>query len=269
MKSLITVLSEQIENRRMIFNLAKYELVNKYAGNALGIIWLFLNPIIQISIFWFVFGVGIRGRGAVGDIPFIVWLMTGKIPWFYISGSIVQGANSISNKLSIASKMSFPLSIVPFYTILAQLLTHLILLSLVFFIMIVHGVGFAGFSILALIYFILTTTIFLIALSFFTSTIISIVKDARQLISHIVRFTFFLTPIMWETPRVTELWFLIVLRANPVYYLVTGYRNAFLYSDVRSINQTDTIYFWSLTLLLMLIGTRIHVKLRREFIDYL
>ena len=269
MKSLIVVLNEQIENKRMIFNLTKYELKSRYAGNALGILWLFLNPIIQIGIFWFVFGVGIRGGAPVDGIPFIVWLQTGMIPWFFISAGISQGATSISSKLSVASKMNFPLSIVPAYVILAQLQTHLILLSLVFLIMIVHGVSFAGFSILALLYFILTTTIFLMALSFVTSTIISIVKDARQLIQHIVRFTFFMTPIMWETPRISNLWFQIVLRANPVYYLVMGYRNAFLFSNVRSINLIDTIYFWSFTIFLMTLGMRIHIKFRREFIDYL
>ena len=265
----MTVLSEQFKYRRMIVNLAKYELKTRYAGNVLGIVWLFLNPILQISIMWFVFGVGIRGRAAVGDIPFIVWLQTGMIPWIYISSGITLGAGSISSKLSIASKMSFPLSIVPVYMILAQLLTHLILLSLVFGLMIVHQIGFAGFSIYVLIYFILTSTAFLIALSFLSSTIITIVKDTKQLIGHIVRLFFFTTPIMWEMPRVSYPWFLLILRANPINYLVTGYRNAFLYSDVRSINIVDTIYFWTLTVLLMVIGTRIHLKLRKEFIDYL
>ena len=269
MKSLITVLGEQIKYRRMIVSLAKYELKTRYAGNALGIVWLFLNPILQVSIMWFVFGVGIRGRAPIDDIPFIVWLQTGMIPWIYISSGITLGAGSISSKLSIASKMSFPLSIVPVYMIFSQLLTHLILLSLVFGLMIVHQIGFGGFSIWSLVYFILTSTAFLMALAFVSSTIISIVKDTKQLISHIVRLFFFTTPIMWETPRVSYTWFLIILRANPINYLVTGYRNAFLYSDVRSINLIDTIYFWTLTALLLLIGTRIHLKLRKEFIDYL
>jgi len=269
MKSLITVLGEQIKYRQMIANLARYELRTSYAGNTLGIVWLFLNPIIQVTIMWFVFGVGIRGRGSVDGIPFVVWLQSGMIPWFFISSGISLGAGSISSKLSFALKMSFPLSIVPVYMILAQLSTHLILLSLIFGMMIIHQVGFAGFSISALIYFILTSTVFLIALSFATSTIVSIVKDAKQLISHIIRLFFFTTPIMWETPRVSYTWFSLILRANPINYLVTGYRNAFLYSDIRSINRIDTIYFWTLTILLFLIGTRIHLKFRKDFIDYL
>ena len=269
MKSLLIILSEQIKNRRMIVSLTKYELKTRYAGNSLGFVWLFLNPIMQMSILWFVFGIGIRGGSPVDGIPFVVWLQTGLIPWLYISSGISQGATSISSKLSIASKMSFPLSIVPVYVILAQLLTHLILLTLVFLLVFATGVGFAGFNSVALLYFILTSTIFLKVLAFVTSTIVSVVKDTKQLVGHIVRLFFFTTPIMWETPRVPYLWFQLIIRANPFNYLVTGYRNAFLYSDVRSINQVDTIYFWTLTVFLMLIGTRIHLKLRKDFIDYL
>jgi len=270
MKSLIIVLKEQIQNRHMIYNLTKYEIKNRYAGNALGNIWLFLNPIIQVSIFWFVFGLGIRGRGGglIDGVPFIIWLQTGMIPWFYISASITGGASSISSKLSIATKMSFPLSIVPVYVILAQLQAHLILLSLIFALMLFLNVGFAGFSIWALLYFILTSTIFLIALSFFTSTILSIVKDMRQLIQHIVRITFFTTPIMWQLED-TYRWVEIIIRANPIHYLITGYRNAFLHSGVNTINPIDTVYFWTLTILLMIVGTRIHIKFRKDFIDYL
>jgi len=268
MRSLVIVLEEQIENKRMTFNLTKYEVKNRYAGKVLGGIWTFLNPVLQIGVFWFAFGLGIRGGNPVGDIPFVVWMITGMIPWIYISASINRGATSIYSKLSLASKMSFPLSIVPTYTILAQLQIHLILLSLVFFMMIVHGVSFAGFSIIALLYFMLTTTTFLVALSFVTSTIIAIISDAQLVISHVIRLLFFMTPIMWETPRVSNVWFRFVLRVNPTHYLVTGYRNAFLYSNVRSISIIDTIYFWSLTMLLLIIGTKIHVKFRREFIDY-
>ena len=268
MGSLMIVVNEQIENRRMIWNLTNYESKNRYAGNALGSIWVFLNPFIQICIFWFAFGVGLRGGSPVGEIPFLIWLLTGLMPWFYISACINQGATSISSKLSLASKVSFPLSIVPIYVIFSQLQTHLILLSLIFFLMIVFGVGFAGLSILGLLYFIFATTVFLIALSFVTSTLISIVKDLRLLIEHIVRLIFWTTPIMWQVGN-TSFWYGLVLRANPVYYLVIGYRNSFLYADVTSIPLIDTIYFWSLTAFMLILGTRIHVKFRREFIDYL
>ena len=268
MESLKVVISEIIEHKRMIFNLAKYEVKTRYAGTTLGIVWLFLNPIIQIGIFAFVFGIGIRGNNPVGDIPFIIWMLTGLVPWFFIGAGINRGATSIVGKLGVASKMSFPLSVVPVYTILALLQTHLILLPLVFLLMVIFGVSLTGFSLVALMYFMLTTTIFLIILAFVTSTIIAIVRDAGQLVSHVVRFLFFMTPILWIPPTHTPRWFMILLRTNPLHYIVIGYRNAFLYSDPVFIHPIDTVYFWAVTVILLLIGTSLHVKFRKEFVDY-
>lgn len=269
MIALVTIFKEQFQNRKLIAALVKYELKTKYAGSTLGTVWLFLDPIIRISVFWFAFGLGIRGGGPVGDIPFIVWMQAGMIPWFYISATISQGATSIASKLSLASKMDFPLSIIPVYKILALLQTHFIILSLVFVLMFVYRISFEGFSPLTLIYYIFSSTMFAFALSFVTSTLVSIVSDAKQVISHIVRLIFFMTPIMWTTERVSHRWFHIVLNANPIYYLIRGYRDSFLYSNVNTINWGSTLYFWSVTLCLMLIGARFHLRFRKDFIDYI
>ena len=268
MKSIAIIVKEQIENKHMIWNLAKYELNNKYASNALGSAWLLLNPLIQIGLFWFVFGLGIRGGGPVGDIPFIVWLLAGIIPWFYVSGAISSGATSINQKLNVASKMNFPLSIIPTYVLISELLIHAILLTFIPISMLIFGVNFTGFNILRLFYSIFTTTIFLTALAYVTSTVTSIVKDLNLLIQHIVRLTMWMTPIMWQSVGTGRM-YRFILMLNPVYYLISGYRTAFLYSNTASINLRHSLYFWTVTLVLLMIGTRIHIKFRREFIDYL
>ena len=270
MNSIVIVIKELIENRKMIFNLAKYELRMMYAGNTLGGLWLFLNPLIQITLFWVVFGAGIRGGGPVGDTPFIVWLLAGLIPWFNISACFSSGANSISSKLVVASKMNFPLSIVPIYTILSQLAIHGILLIFVFLSLVIFNVGFDGLNIIRLIYIVPTTTIFLISLAYITSTAVSVFKDFNLLISHLTRLFMWLTPIMWLPLNMTR-GIRIMIRVNPIHYMINGYRNAFLYGNVavEPPNGLDTIYFWLLVIFMLFLGTKIHVKFRREFIDYL
>ena len=270
MNSIIIVIKELIENRKMVFNLAKYEAQTMYAGHILGGFWLFLNPLIQVTLFWVVFGIGIRGGGPVGDIPFIVWLLAGLIPWFNISACFSSGANSIYSKLMIASKMNFPLSIVPVYTILSQLVIHGILLIFVFLSLIIFNVGFGGLNIFRLIYIVPTTTIFLISLAYITSTVVSVFRDFGLLIGHITRLFMWITPIMWTPLNMTR-GIRIMIRINPVHYMTNGYRNAFLYGNVavETSNWLDTIYFWILVIFMLFLGTKIHVKFRREFIDYL
>lgn len=95
------VLKEQLDNRHLIFRLAAYELKSKYQMHYLGMLWQFLNPVLQISVFWFVFGIGIREGAPVGDTPFFVWLVLGLVPWFYISATVTQASNSVFFQRSI------------------------------------------------------------------------------------------------------------------------------------------------------------------------
>ena len=268
MKSTIIIFKEMIENKNIIWNLAKYEFKNGYAATTLGGVWLVLNPLIQVALFWVIFGLGIRGRGDRDDFPFIVWLLPGMIPWFYIGSTISKGATCISKKLSMASRMNFPLSIIPAYTILTNFFTHGVLLTFIPLTLIIFGIGFSGFNIVWLFYAIFTSILFLISLSFVTSTLTSIIKDLGQLIQHITRMLFWFTPIMWE-PNYNQRLFQIILPLNPVHHIVSSYRNAFLYGNVAVINWASTLIFWFLALFMLIFGTQIHLKFRREFIDYL
>ena len=73
------------KKKDLILELSKRELKTKYTGSYLGPAWLFLEPICFIGILWFVFTIGFRGGGTVGDVPFIVFLSTGIVCWGYFS----------------------------------------------------------------------------------------------------------------------------------------------------------------------------------------
>ncbi len=74
----------------MLVTLAKHDFRSKYFGSYLGLVWAFVNPIVTISIFWFVFEVGFKAK-PIDDYPFILWLMAGMIPWFYFAeGGLVE-----------------------------------------------------------------------------------------------------------------------------------------------------------------------------------
>lgn len=253
----------------MINRLALYEIKSKYAGNLLGTFWMILNPLIQIGIFWLVFGLGIRGGAPVNGVPFFAWLICGLIPWFYMSAGMTQGANSIYSKLGMASKMNFPLSIIPTYVILSQLYTHMILVVIMFIAVIVYH-GIATINVFAFLYFMGATTIFLFALSYVTSTFSAIVRDVQQIVQSVVRILFYITPIFW-VPITAKLpfFFQLVIKLNPFYYLVQGYRESLLWGKTDFLWSWYTIYFWGIVLILLLVGSIIHVKFRRQFVDYL
>lgn len=91
---------EVFRNRRLVMNLAKNDFKTKYAGSYLGIIWAFVQPVVTIAVYSFVFQVGFRS-GAVVNCPFVLWLMAGMVPWFFFSDALNGGTNSYASSTHI------------------------------------------------------------------------------------------------------------------------------------------------------------------------
>ena len=81
-KKVLTLPIELLQNRKLIMNLAKNDFKTKYAGSYLGIVWAFVQPIVTILVYWFVFSVGLKA-GNVSDYPFVLYLVSGIVPWFF------------------------------------------------------------------------------------------------------------------------------------------------------------------------------------------
>ncbi|TCP30004.1 teichoic acid transport system permease protein [Scopulibacillus darangshiensis] len=268
MKSFLMIFREHYQNIYMINRLSLYELKNTYSGTFLGLIWVILNPMIQILVYWVVFGLGIRGGAPVDGVPYFVWLISGVVPWFFISSSITQGSNAIHARLGTISKMNFPLSIVPTFVVHAQLYHHVIILAVISLIFSLY-IGFQTIDFPELLYFILAATCFLVALSFVTSTLSTLLRDIHLLIQSIVRMLFYLTPILWTPSEHLPMFFKVVFHLNPFYYVVEGYRAALLKTNAEAFFSFQTLYFWNFTIVLMLIGAAFHIKFRKQFVDHL
>lgn len=271
MVSMFKVLKEQIDNFHLIKRLSMYELKSANRNNYLGILWELINPGIQIAIYWFVFGF-VQDRGTIpgenGDIPYLVWMLAGIVLWFFIYPSITQGSRSIYARLRMVSRMNFPLSAIPSYVILSLLYPQLLLMGIIIIIF-----QFTGYHIsiyyLQLPYFLFASLIFLFALSLITSTISTIVRDFQMLLQAVMRVLLYITPILWSPERLGET-FGFIMRLNPVYYLIEGYRYALLGEGwFITAHPAITLYFWGLVILLLAVGSYMHVRFRRHFIDFL
>ena len=113
MKNVITVWKELLANRERIFRLARYEQRAKNSGTILGRLWEFLTPVLQICVYWFVFSVGLRMKTVQGDTPYAVWMMTGMIPWFCLSGAMLSSATAITSASNVIRNLNIPMTIIP------------------------------------------------------------------------------------------------------------------------------------------------------------
>ena len=268
MRSALTVLKEQINYFYLIRRLSFYELKSTTTHNYLGMAWEIINPAIQIAIYWFVFGYGIRQREPIGDVPFFQWMLAGIVVWFLINQGLMKATKSIYSKIRMLSKMNFPMSVIPNYIIFSQLYPHLLLLSIVIILLQFLGYGFSVYYIQLPIYLFGVLSI-LFSLSLITSTLATIAKDVQMFLQSIMRMLLYLSPILWP-PSLLPDWLQIVMKINPFYYIIEGYRSSLLGKGWFFIEQWEyTLYFWSLVLVLFIIGSSLHVKFRRHFIDLL
>jgi teichoic acid transport system permease protein len=276
MRSLITIVREQISSFYLILRLSAFEMKSANNNNYLGRLWEILNPMIQLSIYWLVFGIGVRGGQKITmengvQVPFFIWMVTGMIVWFFVNPAISKSSKSIYSRLQLISKMSFPMSAIPSFVIMANFYTHLMLVAVV-----IIFLQFTDFKLsvyyIQLPYFMLATLIFLFALALITSTLSTIVRDVQQIVQAVLRMMLYLTPLLWHTDKFVlkgvDLTFL--LKLNPLYYLVEGYRASLLGTTWYIVEYAQyTLYFWILILVMLLLGSTLHLKFRNRFVDFL
>jgi teichoic acid transport system permease protein len=275
MKSTIIVIKEQLKYFHLIKRLSLYELKSKNKSNYLGMAWEVINPSIQILIYWFVFGTIIQRENIEVipgvNVPFIAWLLAGFILWTFFYQATIKGSKSIYSRLGMLSKMNFPMSVIPNFIIFAEFYVHLLMILISVLIL-----NFMGFFIniyyLQLIYFIFASFCLIFGLSLITSTLSTIIRDVHMFLNAVLKMFLYLTPVLWpikslfaDNPTI-----LTIMQLNPLFYLIEGYRSAFFGTGWYFIENWEyTLYFWLLVTLLFLIGSTLHVKFRRNFIDYL
>ena len=85
--------AELLAGRTLIFQLARNDFKKKYAGSYLGIVWAFVQPVVTVMVYWFVFGM-IRSSSP-RPVPFVLWLIAGLIPWFFFQDGLTNGTNAL------------------------------------------------------------------------------------------------------------------------------------------------------------------------------
>lgn len=266
--SLIKLIKEQIEGFHLTLRLALFQIKSDNKNNLLGVIWEFLNPFIQIMMYWFVFGLGIRGNADIDGVPFVYWMLAGIVMWFFVNAAIFEGTRSVYTKYHLVAKMNFPLTVLPGYVVMSKFYIHVLMLAVI-----LVAFWFGGYTptiyYIQLIYFMLLTYVFSYAVSLLASTLAVIVRDVTLLMQASLRMLFFVSPILW-LPNLLPESIQKLIQLNPFYYLANGYRASVLYNEWYILtNWQLTIYNLTLTFILLIVASAIHFKMRDRFADYL
>ncbi len=270
MKNWIKIEKSIYSNWFTIVDLSKKEFKQEFANARLGIIWAIIRPLAMIGVFWLIFSSGMRNITGDIEVPYLVWLVSAYVPWIFISDVIVSGASSIRNKSFLVKKVKFPIEILPNIRIFISFYTFLILLFITFIIFEINGV-LSIINYLKLIYAILATIVFLSALTRLLATWVVMSMDILHGIGVVMQFLFWTCPIMWQSGDLliekNITWIGLVLKINPLYYLIELFRDAFLGTNITTF--TYSIYFWMIVFLLFMFASNEFSRFRPEFDDVL
>lgn len=260
----IQVTIDIVKNFKLIFNLAVNDFKTRYASSNLGAIWNFVQPIVTVAIYVFVFQYGFKAV-PVSNVPYVLWLIAGIIPWFFFSDALVGATNSLLEYTYLVKKVVFKIDILPMVKIVAAAFVHIFFIFIGIIMYIINGERF-DIHIIQVVYYSVCATVLAIGLSYFTSAVVVFFRDLGQIVNIILQFGMWLTPIMWQidilSPKLQQL-----MKLNPMYYITNGYRDSF-YNDVWFFEKpTQTLYFWILTIIVYLFGTVVFKKLEKHFAD--
>src|SRR6266702_6798577 len=138
LKMFLGFLSELLSKRHIILELTKRDFKQKYLGSYLGMLWAFVHPFIYIMILWFVFQVGFKSA-PMDNFPFILWMMTGLIPWFFFSECLATATNAILDNSFLVKKVVFSMGMLPLVKILSSLIIHLFFIAVIFLMFAAYG----------------------------------------------------------------------------------------------------------------------------------
>jgi teichoic acid transport system permease protein len=262
--------AELIRNRKLEFTLAKNDFRTKYAGSFLGMVWAFIQPIVTILVYWFIFTVGFRS-GQDQDYPFVLFIVVGIVPWFFFADALNGGTGALIDYDYLVKKVMFNIDILPFVKVMSSLFVHAFFILFSIILCICMGYAPTIYAI-QLIYYIFCNIIFTLGLVYFTAAINVFVRDLTQVISiFVIQIGVWITPIMWDATKMLSPKLLMIFKLNPMFYIVNGFRESMLYKRWfwEGDNLWWTLYFWVITLLTFWFGVKIFNRLREYFADVL
>lgn len=245
--------------RELLKSNVKKEIRGKYKGSFLGVLWSFINPLLQVLVYAIVFPYIMR----VKTDNYLVFLIIGIIPWTFFTTTLNQGMITVRMNGGIIKKVYFPREILPISVATSSLVNFLISCIIILLFCIFGKVGISWHLILLPIIAVIEY-IFVLGLTLGLSAINIYIKDTEYIVQFFINMLFYGTPILYSATLFPEKirW---ILYLNPMAQIIDAYRNIFLYHHLPSVS--GMVYVIIITILIFFIGLGIFRKLEKGFAE--
>jgi len=253
------IFKELFQYRELLKSNIKKEIRGKYKGSFLGILWSFLNPLLQVLIYAIIFPYIMRMQ--MDD--YLIYLITGIIPWTFFTASINSGMVSIIANANLIKKVYFPRIILPISSVTSALVNFSISCLIVIGFVAFSGIGLS-FNLLYLPLIMIIQYILLLGIVFILSAIDLYFRDIENIMQFFVNMLFYATPILY-LPSIFPEKIKWVISLNPMAHIINAYRDIFYYKVSPDLLNLGIVSVVSISF--MVFGYLVFNKLQRGFAE--
>lgn len=247
--------------RELLKSSVKKDVGGKYKNSFLGVLWSFVNPLLQILVYAIVFPLIMRNN----QPHYTLFLCSALIPWTFFSAAITRSSFTMIENGNIIKKVYFPREILPISVVTSEAVTFVISTIIIIAFAVFEGVGF---SIYLLFYplVLLVQYVLLIGISLIVSSITVFVRDLQHIIGVLMQLLFYATPIVYAASSIPEN-FSWILKFNPMTYMIDGYRCMFYSHTMPDVKALLMVL--ALGVIVCIVGYMIFNKLQKRFAEEL
>ena len=255
----MNIFNELYKYRELLKTNVKKDIRGKYKASFLGILWSFINPLLQVLVYVIVFPYIMR----VQTDNYLIFLICGIIPWTWFTYTLSNGTTSITNNANLIKKVYFPREILPISVVTSGLINFLISCVIILIFVLLSGLGLSWHLIflpfIALIQYIVS-----LAIIFLLSAFNVYVKDVEYIVNFLIMMAFYATPILYSTEMFSG-WIMWIFRLNPMAHLINAYRDIFYVHRIPE--MTNLLILLLIGLILLIICYSIYKKLEKRFAE--
>ena len=262
----MNIFRELYKYRELLKTNTKKELRGKYKASVLGVLWSFINPLLQVLVYAIVFPFIMRGAGTDN---YIVYLITGIIPWTFFTNVVSGGTPCIKYNAGIIKKVYFPREILPISLCLSALINFGISCIIILIFCLIFHVAITAYVLLVPVVAIIQMILSL-GIVFILSAVNVYVQDIEHIVAFILQMGFYGTPIIYDLKNYSSASTSILVKMinlNPLTTIVNSYRDLFLYHTMP--NWSGLAIVLVLGLVILVIGYCVFKKLEKGFAEAL
>ncbi|MBN1638105.1 MAG: ABC transporter permease [Ignavibacteriales bacterium] len=218
------IYNEFKKNRWLTYQLFKRDFFALYKQSFIGVLWVFIIPLVSVGTFILLNRSGIFSIGDI-NVPYPIYAILGMAFWQLFSTGLITSSNSLVKAGSMIAKINFSKKSLVIASAGQSIVSFLIQLTLVIILFIYYKIAPSA-AILLIPLFMIPIMLLTLGLGFIFSLLNGIVRDIGNILSILMTFLMFLTPILYAKPSIGIL--ARITNYNPLYYLTSVPRDLVL-----------------------------------------